>query len=120
MTSIDTIFNASLETVFIPGRFLVSKAYLNFWCFVFVISLKFLFCGYSTKESAVLFLQLFRNDGEEHPASIDQGQKKSVHAFMGWVSFVGIDTHFISIPGLILDPTCEFHSFLPSLPNSVW
>lgn len=83
MTSIDTIFNASLETFFTPGRFLVSKAYLNLWCFVFVISLKFLFCGYSTMESAVLFLQLFHNDGEERPASIDQGQKNQFRHLWG-------------------------------------
>lgn len=46
-----------------------------FVCFLF--SLKFLFCEYSVMGAAVLFLQLFHNDGEERPADIDQGQEIS-------------------------------------------
>lgn len=69
--------------------------------------------------AAVLFLQLFHNDGEERPANIDQGQE-SVQAFMGWVSSIGIDTHIVSLLDTWSDTmlTGEFHSFLPSLPDS--
>lgn len=83
MTFIDSIFNMSLETFFTPGRILISKAYSNLSCFIFVFSLKFLFCGYSIMGSAVLFLQLFQHDGEERPASIDQGQKNQFRPLWG-------------------------------------
>lgn len=46
-------------------------------CFCLFFSLKFLICGYSVVGAAVLFLQLFHNDGEERPANIDQGQEIS-------------------------------------------
>lgn len=45
MAFIDNIFSKSVETFFIPGKFLTSRAYLNLWCLVLVFSLKFLFTG---------------------------------------------------------------------------
>lgn len=47
--------------------------------------------------------------------------KKSAQAFMGWVSSIGIDTHIFPLLDTWSDTalTGEFHSFLPSLPDSV-